>query len=1167
MGSCTFCGTENEPSARFCIGCGAGLAGSCSSCGTSLPTTAHFCPECGAEATEVQVPSGMLRIATVVFADIFGPLGEAPMDAEYQRALLQSYFEAMSQEIRHEDGTIEKFIGDAIVAIFGAPATHEDDPIRAVRAATRMLSRFDLWKEEQGISLDLAMKIGINTGEVFSTEVANDDSLVTGDAVNVAARLQQGARPGSIVVGERTARAIRSQFDLESLESLSLKGKSAPVPAWLVRTEREEGAPRGLPGVMAPMIGRDGELEIMRAVWNRVTTDRSPHLATIIGEPGVGKTRLLSEFAETLGTDARLLAGRCLPYGESVTFRPLGEILSAETGVLESDPPDLALEKIDKLVESIRPHEPHDRQRRSAALASTLGLALEDGPLASLDPGEVLRELVIAWRELLMALAEDQPLVMVIEDIHWADPTMLDVLEELAAFLEGPVLILCATRPELLEGRGGWGAMTRNHSLLWLDPLSPEESAQLMEIIVDLETFPSELADRMLERSEGNPFFLEEIVRRLIDEGHLEQEKGRWRVVGEIHDVDVPDNVHSVILSRMDLLTPEERNALQQAAVIGRIFWLGALEELVPQSSLKQNIKTLQKRQFVMQRLNSSMAGEAEFTFKHILTRDVAYESLPRRSRGIAHEAIAVWIEQQSGGRDELAELLLHHYERAFSCRGDDHLRQRARECSLVASHSALRRFAIKAAEDFGQRAVDLSKEGTERIEAREALGDLCHLTLRGDKAWTAYLDALGELQSDDDEWFRRLAAKAAVVPTRWWGSMEKVPPKEQVQQLIEGGLAAAGPEPSRDRSLLLTSKAFSQMMGFVEKDESGLAAAREALEIAESIDDPDLMSASMDALSNWLLPEGSYGEIERIHERRVALVPRLRNVKEICDAYAMAAYSSLHSGHYRRCVEHASACIARARGVDAANYVHGLVWRVCGRFMIGDWTGCLEDQSEIERLGTDAAPTTPPPYVMRAYAIAMLCRQMTGDLPKANAYLEILTRFHSDAERSANHAGSLAAMARTLTHRGEPDRAISLLRSHRSHVLGAHLEAFCEAVAGAEDWSKVPEILDLASKESERGGLTALPAFADRLRGREALATGDLEQARTALERSVATFGSLEAPWERAFSQLWLADTFRSLGDEPAAQELAEEARAVFERLGSVREESRAGDFLRPSS
>lgn len=1133
---------------------------SCPSCGSEVPAGARFCPACGAPLTDAPAAEDMLKLATVLFADVVGSTARAEAShPEDVRELMSSYFDAMAGEIRAEGGTLEKYVGDAIMAVFGVPSAHEDDPVRAVRAARRMLDRLAAWNAARGDD-SLEIRIGVETGDVVASGDAAGQLLVTGDSVNVAARLQQVAEPGTIVVGERAARAVRSHFVLREVDqALELKGKSAPVDAWLVEGERESAAERGVPGLSAPLVGRARELESLRTEFARVSAEQRPALVTILGDAGIGKSRLVREFLAELDDATTVLIGRCLPSGQGTMLLPLADMLEAKASVFDSDSEEAALSKIAQLVDA-EVDSNFASDLTVIALASTLGLA--DEALSSLDPRERRRELVNAWRALFASIARRAPVVAVVEDLHWADPRMLDILDELADRLEGPILFVCTARADLLRIRPEWGGGRRSFSSLPLDALSAEDSSLLVSLLLEIESLPDATRSGILERSEGNPFFLEEIVRHLIDEGALVRDEGRWRAREEILALDLPDSVQAVILARLDLLAADEKRAAQRAAVIGRFFWDGAVAALAAVDDLDAVLATLRRREFVLERISSSIAGQREFVFKHVLIRDVAYESLPRRERGRAHAEAAEWLERTSGRAADLSEQLAHHYESAYRYLQTDELRRKARDRLLVAAENAHRRFATEQGERLARSAVDLSRPGAERVEALEALGD-GHYHI-GDKAWKAYMDALAEL-SEGDPSFARLAAKAAQFSSRWIGTMSELPPVDDVKSLISAGLQSA-PEGSRERALLLVDEGFLYLQRERQPDEVVERAVAEAVTAADVTGVPDIRSAAFDLSAASHMNVGRYGEMRRETERRRELVPELRDSKEIGDTYSMGAWAAHHVGLFREAETQASAAIERARALDAGAYIHGLTWRVASRFMLGDWDGVLADQAELERVAGLALGDFPAGYTIRAYTYAALCHELRGDDEAAARYVELSLARQARARTDTTRGlGSLQfpPLARALARRSRFDEALAVIpfEAH-SGSAGLTLEALCEITAARGDWQEAAPLAARAREEAAWGELLSLPLFADRLEGRAAAATGDVDRGASLLRRSADGFGKLEAVWEEAFSRLLLAD---ALDGQAAQQELAA-ALPVFERLGSVREADRARAVLAAS-
>ncbi len=583
---------------------------------------ARFCPSCGASlAEEAPAPAGQeRRLVTILFADLTGStaLGER-LDPERLREVLDTYFDAMREEIEAEGGTVEKFIGDAVVAAFGVPTAHEDDPSRALRAALRMRRRLEDVNRslEARFGVVLRVRTGVNTGEVLAAlHPGPGGAMVAGDAVNVAARLEQAAEPGQIVVAERTARAARG-FRYVELGLQDLRGKEHPVPAVALVEEAPDRPLRGVPGLIAPMVGRDRELAFLQTVFEGVVAEQRPNLVTIYGDPGVGKSRLVREFlgwAQAQQPAPDIALGRCLPYGEGVTYWPLAEILKSHAGVLDSDATEVVLGKIEVSCDDVLAADPSiDPAAACGAIAYTVGLEFPTASMRELEPRQVRDRMRTAWRVFFSSLSARSPLVVVIEDIHWADPALLELLEHLVDRVVGPVLFLCPSRPELTERRPGWGGGHRNVSSLAIEPLSAEHAGRLVNLLLSVQDLPDRIRSQILERAEGNPFFLEEIVRHLIDDRRIVRAGDRWRASSDIGDVEIPDTVQGVLAARIDLLDAAEKRALQRAAVVGRVFWPGPVGRLLngDRDRLRDTLDRLVERELVRSQLTLVDRGRA----------------------------------------------------------------------------------------------------------------------------------------------------------------------------------------------------------------------------------------------------------------------------------------------------------------------------------------------------------------------------------------------------------------------------------------------------------------------------------------------------------------------------------------------------------------------------
>jgi len=777
--ACASCGVENSDGARFCSDCGAPLQLACPSCGAEQPATATFCSSCGIalrrdarRAADTADERQERRVVTVLFADLAGStaLGEL-LDPEEVRELQGELFDVINTEVERFGGTTEKFAGDAVLAVFGIPQAHEDDSERAVRAALAVRGGFDAFTERvRGRhGADVGLRIGVNTGEVVAGReaAARGELMVSGDAVNVAARLQQHAEPGEVLVGERTRAATARSIEYRPHEDIEAKGKRAPLAAWVAlqpATEQAEAAPRGVAGLTAPLVGRDEELAVLRAVAARVEREGAPQLVTLFGPAGVGKSRLVSELIQGLAP-GRVLIGRCLPYGEGITYWPFAEIAKAQAGILDNDPAETALAKLKSAIEAVVPAEHAERVLDAAAW--TIGFSLPGTPVMDADPREAVRRLEEGWARYLEALGREQLAIVAVEDIHWASGPLLDLIERLAERLTGTrVLLVCTARLELLESRPTWGAGKQNATSLSLTPLTPAEAAELVSSLLGEAQVPDEVRDRALAPAEGNPFFLEEMLNMLIDQGALERRNGGWASTERLADVSIPDSVHGVIAARIDLLDAGPRDALRRCSVIGRSFWPAAV------GVDEQVIDSLGRTGLVSDSPESTMGGMREFAFKHALTRDVVYSTLPRPERRDLHRQVAEWIQAAARDRGvEAAELAAFHYGQALAYGEDDpDVRRRAFESLLTASDAAFSRADFEAAKTQIERALELADDD-DRPAAQLALARLEYT----EGHWDAALEELAlidaQLGPDDAELLSdvlALRSRAEWLTGRW---------------------------------------------------------------------------------------------------------------------------------------------------------------------------------------------------------------------------------------------------------------------------------------------------------------------------------------------------------------------------------------------------------------
>jgi class 3 adenylate cyclase/tetratricopeptide (TPR) repeat protein len=656
----------------------------CAACGHIAADPFKFCPECGAPAGDE--PREERKNVTVLFCDVVGSteLGER-LDAESVRRVLGRFFETVRDVVERHGGSVEKFIGDAVMAVFGVPALHEDDPLRAVRAAGEVREEFEALNEELARDFGhvIGFRIGINTGEIVT---GTDERLATGDAVNVAARLEQAAGPGQVLLGETTVERIGDAVVVERLADLDLKGKSEPVPAWELREVRAEETRRLS---AAPMVGRELELQALRDAFAEALDSRSCRLVTVVGAAGVGKSRLVAEFLGGLD-GARVVLGRCVAYGDGITYRPVAEV-----------------------VRQLRPLETLISDQR--VLAALGGLVADDEASST-------EEIAWAVRKLLEAAAAERPLVCVFDDVNWGEDTFLDLVEQVAALARGaPLLVVCMARPDLLDHRPGWGGVVR------LEPLSDDESDLLIAELLGGAGLEESLRERIRGAAEGNPLFVEEMIAMLRD----------------AHDgeVAVPATIQALLASRLDQLPAPEREVLECGAVEGRVFHLGAVQALAPgQAQLGAALASLVRKDLVRPD-PEQLAGDEAYRFRHVLIRDAAYDALPKSGRADLHERLADWLETASGDVLEGDEVRGYHLEQAYLYRqelapgvaGDEPVAARAANLLEAAGRRALARLDAGAARNLFERALALRPEADPAVTLRLDLAEV--LFLSGDAA------------------------------------------------------------------------------------------------------------------------------------------------------------------------------------------------------------------------------------------------------------------------------------------------------------------------------------------------------------------------------------------------------------------------------------------------
>jgi class 3 adenylate cyclase/tetratricopeptide (TPR) repeat protein len=622
----------------------------CPACGVENPDIARFCLACGTQLEEARPAQETRKVVTIVFSDLKGStmLGEA-LDSEALREVMTRYFDAMRRELERHGGVIEKFIGDAVMAVFGLPRLHEDDALRAVRAAAGMQAALERLNEEleSVYGVTLANRTGVNTGEVVAGDPATGQRLVTGDAVNVAARLEQAAGEKQVLLGALTYRLVRDRVDVEEVEPLTLKGKSERVPAYRLVGLRE-ARDRELEWD-APLVGRQDELRVLHSAFEEAARSRSARLVTIVGDAGVGKSRLTAEFVSSLAGKALALEGRCLPYGDGITFWPLAEALRAESGITDEDDAAEARAKLAALTDGAD-------DGVTDRIASAIGLSVEPFPV---------EELFWGVRRLLERRSAEAPVVFVVQDLHWAEPTLFALIEHLLESVDGALLIVGPARRELLQSNPSWGEGERSHMLV-LDPLDAAATEAMIERLLPGGRLSATVLRRIVDAAEGNPLYAEHLLEMLTDDRALELRDGVWEATRNLDEIDVPPTIQALLASRLDLLAANERSVIEPASVIGYRFADAAVGALAPPEvspDLHAMLASLTHKHLVRPHEDD----DGVHRFDHIMVRDTAYDGILKRTRSDLHTRFVAWADVANQDRGvEFEEILGYHLEQAW---------------------------------------------------------------------------------------------------------------------------------------------------------------------------------------------------------------------------------------------------------------------------------------------------------------------------------------------------------------------------------------------------------------------------------------------------------------------------------------------------------------------
>ena len=1174
--TCDSCGTANPPGAKFCMSCGSALERRCPSCGTPAPAEAKFCMSCGASLEGAPAaaptpaaapppaaratPADERRQVTVLFADLSGYTAVSErMDPEAVKGLVDRCLRCLGEEVTRYGGTVDKYIGDNVMAIFGAPVAHEDDEDRAVRAALGMQGAMGEINAEltarHGASFQL--RVGINTGEVLAGAIG-DGYTVIGDTVNVAARLQAAARPGTVTVGERTYRATSEQVEYTVLEPLHLKGKASAVPAWeAVGLVAAQPTRRARARAATPLVGRDDELSLVESLYGRVTRERRPHLVTLVGQAGVDKTRLLHEFrarVETLAEQAPAFReGRCLPYGSGVVYWALSEVIRVDAGIRDEDSADQAWEKIKDYACGLLLDEEHQEERepverRSALVARLLGIEVPDDAVpTNLDDPQKLREAFFsAVRAVIEARTRQQPLILAFEDIHWADHGMLDLIEYLAQWVRGPLLLLCLARDELLEHRPAWGGGRRGATSIFLDPLSAEETRALVTALMPESADAERAAELVATRAGGNPFFAEEMARMLAEEGSVEA-------------AELPGTVQALLAARLDSLEPHERQLVQQAAVVGRTFWEGSLSGVAREAGfdLHDALTSLQEKDLVVASTGSQLAGEPEYAFKHVLIRDVAYGMLPKAVRSVKHYEVGRFIEDRAGDRtDEVVTILAEHYGRAALLAEESDvpdsdlppLHRKALHFLEAAGDAAALLYSNPEAFKHYRAARDIRCPHDPASVARisEKQGDVALRMGRVDAAIEVWEECLDYHRSQED--LRRMGDLHRKIGAALWHKGER---KQALDHYQKGtNLLKDGP-PCLELVRLYEEAAWLYM--HAGDNMLAIYASEKALRLAERLGETRAASRAHGIFGRVFGRIGDSAKARENLERSVELARGSNEGETIRALLALGNHLEISDAHYDAAggaYTEALAIAQRVGDLPAQVELHAALATLA--VYRADWQAVevfTEDSAELaEREGLVGKLCLP-------YASRGILRWRSGDWDRAERSFRRAAELADQVGWSEVSFAALLGLVTVLRDRGEYGDAETVLAQaldvcERAGLIAQSIQAMSSRALILALGGRMEQAREAASEAADLADRLHYPVGQAAALEAQGVTEEDLDRGNTLLEEAAAAWTAIGRPLDAARCRLALGKRLAKCED-PRAREMLAAVGDEFDGLG----------------
>jgi predicted ATPase/class 3 adenylate cyclase len=1150
--TCPQCGAESPTGQRFCGQCGNPLDAGCPACGAQNAPGNKFCGECGtalagepvaaaepAEHAPAPQPASERRLVSVLFADLVGfTAASEKRDAEETRELLSRYFDTCRRLIELYGGTVEKFIGDAVMAVWGTPTATEDDAERAVRAALDLVTAVSALGDEVGAP-ELRARAGVLTGEAAVTIGAEGQGMVAGDLVNTASRIQSVAVPGTVYVGDSTRRATEQTIAYESAGSHELQGKGGLYP--LYRALRVVSGARGSlksQGLEAPFVGRDRELRLIKDLFHACADDGRAHLVSVTGIAGIGKSRLTWEFFKYIDGLPQLTywqRGRCLSYGEGVTYWALADLVRMRCRISEDEEPASAHSKLEAaLVEHVLDEE--ERRFIEPRVAHLLGL--EEGARFERD------DLFAAWRLLFERLADAEPTALVFEDMQWADDSLLDFIDYLLEFSrDSRLFVLTLARPELQESRPTWGAGRRNFTSLYLEPLSEASMESLLAGLVP--GLPDEVHSQILERAEGVPLYAVETVRMLLDRGMLVQDGPVYRPAGPITSLEVPETLHALIAARLDGLSAEERRVLQDASVLGKTFGKSSLAALsgIGLDELDPLLTSLVRKEVLGIQADPRSPEHGQYSFLQDLIRHVAYETLSKRERRARHLAAAAHLEAAFPDEDEIVEVLASHYLEAFQAAPDakdaDEIRTKARERLARAGDRAASLAAAREAQRYFEQAAELTEDDVMAAGLHVRAGQMAVRRARNDDARALFERAHAAFESAGMiHPAARVSARLAEVDFFEGHVAETLARLEQALETL------SSEEPDGD--VAEVAAAFGRFLSLAGRYEEALQQVERALTLAEALNLPEVFVQALISKGTVLGRMSRRKEAEILlgaaFDRAVAedlfsaghrAANNLAYMLETRDAFAESEIVSERGLEIaRRIGDRRTEAFMRAGGVSC-------------HLMLGRWDEAIATADDLDS-GTAYGATA-------MIVVDIECRR--GLVAEAR---ERLSRYTAALETDDPQIQATFALGEVTVLRAEGNPEAALKRADQAlpdsidvgigFVVTKML--IVEALASAfelNDGQRLEELLGLVEALQPGEGSPFLAAQAARFRAK--LAPDD-SAAEAGFQRAEASFRDLGVHFMVAVTQLERAERLAAAGRSAEAQPLFEEAGETFERL-----------------